>query len=152
MRVRLLLLSTVLFFGCPSTPPSRAEPKDAGPAQIVLWDVLQLRAPLDARANSRPDRLELILRPETRSPSTLTLQRCTQEEDAALRREATANVGPLAYRLERHEGGSGGAEASLLGAYTLGKQSWKVECHVQSEFPLPAGDWCLPYLLTLEPR
>ena len=60
--------------------------------------------------------------------------------------------GDLVYRIDKYEGGSGGAEATLVGALDVGGGTYRVECHEQAELPEPDGEWCIPYLRTIEHR
>jgi len=159
-RVRAVRIASLLgvLVACKRAPPAARETTQAdadvpSTLRVAQWAGLQLHVPADADSHGGPDRFELARRPHTRTPDTMSLRRSTADEHAALLRTAPKKVvldgGRLAYRVERSEGGSGGPEATLVGAVELGAGTYRVECHAQSEDAPPAGDWCLPYLLTL---
>jgi hypothetical protein len=165
-RAAALAIAAFLAVALPCTAcrkaPALAEENTAPDGAVtstlrtVVWGELILRVPADADSHGASDRFDLARRPHTRSPDTMSLRRSTAEEHATLLRTAKSRLvlsgGRLAYRVDRAEGGSGGPEATLVGEVELGGATYRVECHSQSEDREPPGDWCVPYLLTLEHR
>lgn len=164
LRVRHLALASWLLLGvlackkAPGVAEERAPADAAIPStmKIIVWGELTFRVPADADSHGSSDRFDLSRRPHTRSPDTMSIRRSTAEEHTTLLRTAKSKSvltgGNLAYRIDRSEGGSGGPEAALIGEIEIGGATYRVECHAQSEDREPPGDWCVPYVLTVEHR
>lgn len=96
------------------------------------------------------DPVQVVLGATTRTPHVMELSggnpQHTHPDSTRL-----AN-GRLHYTIEDHEGGSGGAYATLSGDIQLDDTDITigVTCTAQSEFT-PDPRWCLPYLASLRP-
>lgn len=112
---------------------------------LALTEVIKIEPLKDPRIGIRLD-----FRPGHRQPRQIELTvgdaPCvpkTCSKSARMR-----NGVELQYRTELNSGGSGGAEANLIGVLSSRHGFLNIHCHTQSEFG-PNPEWCMRYLRQL---
>lgn len=94
----------------------------------------------------------ITLRPGARTPTRLELVRGPRSESEGEHTFTTAGSLRGLYSITRTEGGSGGAEATVIGSLRGATDGllWTFSCHAQAESEKPESE-CLTLLSTLRP-
>lgn len=139
------LLLAALLAACRRQPaPRPAVTSHALPATGL---VVALDEPAAVRSSARGD--VLTLRPGTRAPVELTAQALPSPAPrTGSRRLTTADGLDVRYVVEVHDGGSGGAEATVSGVVHTRRGAVALRCHAQAEFGAPEAA-CLSLLSRL---
>ena len=140
--------ASLLAAGCDEPAENRSVADLAKRAVTVGGQPFEMALPAKAVLTARAGVAKVDFAPGARQPRTIELKLADATAAPAVPKATTRRLPSgalLTYRVRMTGGGSGGAEATLIGRLTFGTLALAVTCHSQAEFGL-IGDWCVPYL------
>jgi hypothetical protein len=142
-RARILLAA--LAAACSSSE----RPKVAAERALVPALRCALDVPVGTVVTLAEHGATFMTRPGARAPRSFGISARAPDGAGELRQVLAADVS-IVYSVHKSEGGSGGEQATLVGALQVGDRQFAVTCEDQGEWPgAPDPTWCLAWLATV---